>query len=298
MAGTIYGLPSDGSIPADLVGTEKDAADTWQDVSRRTRFLDEAGANGSLVDVEHNGDGSGNAGQTYGLDIHNNPGARSAFVIHQYSSVQAAVQIDNTDSNSAVLIKNTNNTTKNPAGAASGTSASGNFFRCIGTDGTPYWTLMGRGEIFSTPPADATAHAIEVVGNATSNKKLLRLDARGPGIAAEILAQAGAAGFYPLTVTGYDYGPRFTTSQNGSGRSSLRVEKMGTGTGEAVIVVNQGTGATLSLRTAPSTEVAKFRPNGELELMNAGAGVILRSPNGTAYRLTVGDDGAVGTAPA
>jgi hypothetical protein len=271
-----------------------DAGDTYLDLTRRFQWRDTVGARGSVFNIEHYGDGSGiGSSQTYAIDIHNNPGARSALVIHQYSSAQAAVQIDNTDATAAIIIKNTNNPTRNPSGAAAGESATGDFVRFLNTTGALMFRVLGRGEVIITPGPDATGHAIEVVGRADSNKKLLRLTGNGPQIAAEIIANAGSAGFYPLLVSGYDYGPRFTTSQNGSNRFALELIKSGTGNGDALRIVNQGTGKTATFRTASATEVAAINADGEYEHMTAGKGIILRSPDGTRYRITVADGGAV-----
>ena len=40
-----------------------------------------------------------------------------------------------------------------------------------------------------------------------------------------------------------------------------------------------------------------MHPNGDFEITTAGTGIILRSPNGTRYRLTVDDDGNIGVSP-
>ncbi|MDR7083166.1 hypothetical protein J2X01_002459 [Arthrobacter ginsengisoli] len=100
-----------------FVCATRDAGDTFQNVGRRLNFNDNQSAKGSILNIDHRGDGTGNQvspGQTYGLDIHNYPGAKSALVIHQYSSVERAVIIDNTGAKPAIEINNTRNDVLNP----------------------------------------------------------------------------------------------------------------------------------------------------------------------------------------
>lgn len=223
-----------------------------QTFTEKQSHLDTAGASDSQIAVEHYGDGSGGSGnQTYGIDIHNNPGARQALVLHQYSNVAAALHIDNTDTNSAITIVNTNNPTRNPGGAPSGTSATGNFLNFTNTSGTPMFRVLGRGEILINATADATGHGIEVVGNASSTRRVLRTTMNGANTGVEFIGAAGSAGFFPLLVTGQDFGPRFTTSTN-NGRT-LELVKSATGTGDVLRVANSGTGLSIDVRSGSSS---------------------------------------------
>ena len=187
-------------------------------------------------------------------------------------------------------IVQTNNPVRNPASVAN-TAAPGDAIRVIDFNGVPWFRVLGRGEVVLNPPADATTSPLEIVGNAASNKKLVRLTMNNPQVGVEIQVNAAAAGAYPLNIIGQNYGPLFSTATNGG--QTLRVLKQGTGNGEAAMVINQGTGPTLSLRTAAATEVARFNPDGELENLTAGKGHLMRSPNGTRYRVSVSDAGAI-----
>ncbi|APM00254.1 tail collar fiber protein [Pseudoalteromonas phage C5a] len=79
-------------------------------------FIDEVDSTQSMINLEHYSDGKGLNSQTYGLDIHNNPGAKSAVVVHQYSDDTPAVWLDNTDDQPMVRINNTHNRVRNPDG--------------------------------------------------------------------------------------------------------------------------------------------------------------------------------------
>jgi hypothetical protein len=89
------------------------------------------------------------------------------------------------------------------------------------------------------------------------------------GVGCAVTAPPGAAGFYPLQITGYDFGPQFTTSQD-LGRT-LTVKKQGTGPGTAFQLVNQGTGVTLDVQVgSPPASALQILANGQLKFA-AGA---------------------------
>ncbi|MDQ0868283.1 hypothetical protein QFZ70_000756 [Arthrobacter sp. V1I9] len=92
-------------------------------MTRRLNFGDAAGAKGSIINIDHRGDGNGNTtspGQAYALDIHNYPGAEGGLVGHQYSSVSPFFQLDNTGTKPAIEIHNTQNTVINPGSDGTG----------------------------------------------------------------------------------------------------------------------------------------------------------------------------------
>ncbi|UAW09391.1 hypothetical protein SEA_KLEVEY_33 [Arthrobacter phage Klevey] len=257
----------------------KDVGDTGQS----TIYLeDDVDHKQHLLSLRHYGGGTT---QNYALDISNRPGASRAMCIHQYSSLTEALRIDNTDNQPAIRVVNTENQTLNP-----GRTGSGDAF-VFDDWGVVRFRIAGDGSLILAPKD--TSHGIYLSGPTTGTKSPIYVDHKAPANGVQIMAASTAAGFYPLLVGGWNYGPAFTTSQNGG--QTLRVTKSGTGNGEAVVVINQGTGASLSIRTASNTEVARVNADGELENVVAGKGLILKSPAGTRYRLTVGDDGALTT---
>ena len=62
---------------------------------------------------------------------------------------------------------------------------------------------------------------------------------------------SGSAGYYSAEFVGYNYGPKFSTSQNGG--STLLVEKDGTGAGSAEQITNKGTGNSLTITNGTAT---------------------------------------------
>jgi hypothetical protein len=76
------------------------------------QFSDVAGATAPLLTLQHLGT-QVNPG-AYGLDILNYPSANTALLIHQYSSANPAMWIDNTDSSPAIRLKNIENSGNNP----------------------------------------------------------------------------------------------------------------------------------------------------------------------------------------
>ena len=271
---------------AGVVSAEMDEDDTAQNLTRRLNFVDYVGGKGSVINIDHRADGSGKtgvgAGQTYALDIHNYPGATRAMVVHQYSSVAEAIRLDNTGSKAMIRIVNTENQTLNPGGDGTGEPI------IFDDHGTVRFKLQGDGAIY-TEPKD-TSHGIWVKSPTTGTKSSVYVDHRAPSPAVQIIAAAGSAGSYPLIVGGQNYGPAFTTSTDGG--SVLNLTKNGTGSGVAINVTNKGTGATITLRDAVGI-VSQITAAGEYENLVNGKGILVKSPNGTRYRIAVADGGAL-----
>lgn len=282
-----------GEVDAKAIPKGKDANDTFADVTRRLQFTDAAGAKGSQFNFEHWADGSGRtgtgAGQTYAIDIHNNPGARSALMIHQYSNNTPMVQLDNTDTAPTIIIRQTNNPVRNP-NSATGTAATGDAILQTDYQGAPWWRLDGRGSIIANPPADATQNAIDVNGNSASTKRLIKLTGKGAAPALEIIHQASNQ--YGMQIAGQNYGASISVSvAGGHGMRITRTNATGTGDG-LDIRVDSATSRPLLIRSG-TTEVAQINASGEYEHKTAGAGIILKAPGGVRYRITVADGGAV-----
>jgi len=225
-----------------------------------------------------------------GFDIRNRPGAHTAAVVHQYSN-GTGVRLDNTGTGDMLLIAQTNNPLLNP-NSVTNTASTGDAIKQVDHTGAIWSRLDGRGSWILTPPADATNETLRIIGNATSSKVSARITHNGPSNAVQIEQGVGAEGFYPLLINSRKFGPLLTTSVDSG--VALRVQKNGTGVGTAFELTNKGTGASLIVKDAAG-DVAKIGANGDIEVVNPAAGVVLKSPNGTRFRLTVGDDGALTT---
>lgn len=99
----------------------RDAGDTYRDATRRLRFTDLTSSLESVINIQHNANGALDGTKyPYGLEIHNNDGAKPAIVIHQYSNNGPAFQIDNTDNQVGIVVNNTQNLVRNPDGDGTG----------------------------------------------------------------------------------------------------------------------------------------------------------------------------------
>ena len=147
--------------------------------------------------------------------------------------------------------------------------------------------LVEVGDDFTLPPAVKVGRV-----NLPSVIDVLKMEHKTAADGLVITSTAAADGYLPMLVTGRDYGAFVSTSQN-TGRT-LEVAKNGAGAGEVLRLVNKGTGATAVFRSG-TAELSKVNANGEFEHTVAGAGVVLKSPNGTRFRLVVSDDGALDT---
>jgi hypothetical protein len=109
-----------------------------------------------------------------------------------------------------------------------------------------------------------TVHPLIVTPAAAVVAAQLQVQDYPPGTGCVVTAPSGAAGFYPLQVTGYDYGPEFTTSQD-LGRT-LTVNKQGSGGGTALQLINQGTGVTFDVQVgSPPASALQILANGQIK---------------------------------
>lgn len=283
-----------------------------------TLALDDVASHGhDVLNISHAGDGTtGPTTQAYAINIANQAGARPALVIHQYSYNGSAVRIDNTDIAASLQIWNTENTTKNPGRTGTGpflqlhpygeadelyltndltwlnnttknlrvqsTAATAYTFGLDSAQDIPslYITKRGTGAGSGVYVANSgTGPAVDLYQNGTT------------GLGLRITAGAGHS-TYAFQIKGQTYGGSFETEINSSAGQVLTLNKKGTGAGEGMRIINAGTGASISLRNA-SAEVARFLASGELEHLTAGAGILLRSPDGTRYRVSIANGGAI-----
>jgi hypothetical protein len=298
----------------------RDAGDTFQILNRRLDFKDLVTAKGSMINLDHRSDGTGNTaspGQTYGIDLHNYPGAKAGFVFHQYSSVERAFALDNTGSAPMIEINNTENQTLNP-----GSTGTGDFFllREMGTSilrldkdvvfrvgSTKVATFLNTGNKALSVQAASTynGEAMDVTKAGTGAGTALKVNNSGTGIGLHI-NQLGAgqafkvsanlaanAGVYPSLVEGWDYGPSFTTAANGG--TVLHLVKNASGSGAVLSLLNKGTGQTAAFKDTSGAILSQIAANGEFQHDVAGAGVVLKAPAGQKYRITVADDGVLTT---
>ena len=273
------------NISASYLPLAVDAADTESAATRRLKFTDVAGSLGSMINLWHWANGTGEAQQaTYGLDIHNGIGAKQALVTHQYSNAAPAWQLDQTDSNDSILIRNTENVVKNPSGIGSGKPF------VFNDHGVIRFQIFNRGEVYINPGPTAVGSGLEIVGDTVAAKALATLRHNGPAHGVVITSAAGSAGFYPLNITGQNYGANMTTATDGG--AVLTLVKNGTGTGTGLTITNKGTGVTVAYRDT-SALLSGITALGEFEHYVAGKGIYLRSPNNTRYKLTVADGGTL-----
>lgn len=293
-------------------------------------FQDQASATKSLLYVEHYGDGTNGNPQTYGIDLHNYPGAKTGLVVHQYSNVGPAIWVDNTDNQPALRFNNTHNFTLNPSGPSP--TSLGDFLE-FQTEGatklrlkqnyvfeayqvTPTF-LRTDGTALSVQTASTvSANTFEVVrahtANAGSAVRInnsggvgLNINQTGPGTAVNVTSGAAAAGLFCAVFAGYDIGLRASTSADGG--QALDVRKTGTGGGQALTISNFGTGQSVSVRNGAGTELMSIEASGLLKWSAAanvqatvgGAGGASAPPATPAKWLKViGDNGQTYVIPA
>lgn len=279
------------------------------------RYEDTADHAGTILNIHHRG-GVTSGGQAYGINIANHTGSRSALVLHQYSKAAPSFQIDNTDIAAAILIKNTPNTVLNPDGVQTGDflqfkPGSEAVDRLMLTDSLRW---LNQTKLDVTFQADnATNHALgvstskDIKGLAVSKTgaglgSALEVENYGSGSAVHIIQRgtgnaisvahnyAANAGKVAININANTHGAQITT--NADAGSTLYLYKASTGSGDVLRIYNSGTGPSIDFRNTGGS-VAKVNPNGEYEHLTAGAGIILKSPNGTRYRVTVTDAGAL-----
>ena len=279
------------------------------------RLEDTSNHDGSILHIAHRG-GAVGAGQAYGINLANYPEAKGGFIGHQYSKKSPFFQIDNTDLNTAIYIRNTPNTTQNPGGVQTG-----DFFqlkpgseasnRLILKDNLTFWNQTSLD--FKVQADNATNYAFGVQTSKDIKGLVVTKTGTGPGSAVEVnnagtqpgiwVKQTGAGnGLYVEGNKPEQFGKavaRFLGNThaaqfdiNADGGSAMLINKTSTGFGDAVRIINPGTGPSIDFRNAGGA-VAKVNPNGEYENLTAGAGIILKSPNGTRYRVTATDAGEI-----
>ena len=270
-------LPCPGTYKATLTGVVNSGPYACGIYGTETHFDGSANAT-SLISILHNGSGGT---QTYGLDIHNYPdsssaptagtGAHSALAIHQYSDRDQAVQIDQVRSGGMLILRLTHNEV-----LATGEHGTGPYIDFVGyTAGKPYPAnnpvLMGRLEggtpgtplTFSsketdTPWAfrsDSTAPSLKLSqSNAgvalsvlSSNASLggITIAQSSSGAALNISADSNASGFFPMIVTGYSHGPKFTTTINSG--PALTLSQTVAGGNQVFFIDNRGSGSSIRL---------------------------------------------------
>lgn len=241
-------------------------------VARDTlRLEDVAGHGAPLLNFVHRG---GAAGQAYAINIGNMPDAKSGFVGHQYSAAAPFMQIDNTDVSTSLFIRNTENQVMNPGG--SGTGA--------------FMQFMPFGQTQSLFFSDSLQWV-----NYTSKDILVR--AMNPSIYGfGVQVDADKTGLN-VTKNGTGAGNAVVVTNKGTGVGLFVGQALTGGSGSALHVYNAGSGAAFRIQGA-SSDVLRVHANGEIEQYGAGIGLVLRSPNGSRWRLTVNDAGAVSVAAA
>lgn len=277
------------------------------------RLEDTAEHSGSVINIHHRSDGSG-AAQTFGLNLANHVGASTGFAIHQYST-KVAMQIDNTDIGSAIYIKNTQNQTMNPGGSGTGAFLQflpfGETRTLMLTNDLTWFNNTSKDILVQanyptnyafgvTTAADKTALDVKKTGTGAGNAATITNAGSGPGL---WIAQNGPAqalfinadnanglGRSAFRIFANTHAAEYNTS--GDLGVSLLVQKNGTGLGTGIRVKNSGTGSSFSA-TTPSGETWRVAPNGEMEVLTAGVGLILKSPNGTRHRISVTDTGTL-----
>jgi len=326
------------NLSAAFLNTQKDAADSFKGMTQRLNFGDTAAAKGSIVNMNHYGDGTGNTaspGQTYGLDIHNYPGAQSGLVLHQYSSLARLVQLDNTGTQPALEIHNTQNLVLNP-----GSDGTGDFvllrdhgtavfridkdlvFRLGGTK-VPTFLHTAAKALSVQTSSTYNGDTMDVTKAGTGAGNALKVNNSGTGIgvyisqtgagkAFQIDANAAAnAGVFTALIQGYDYGPSMSTAVDGG--VTLTLSKNGTAGGTVQQIVNKGTGDSIQVRDA-SAQKFTVSAVGSITVLNgisvnviAGTGspegvrsapvgsLYLRSDGGAATSLYVKETGTGNT---
>ena len=85
----------------------------------------------------------------------------------------------------------------------------------------------------------------------------------------------------------------YANNQSGGSNADITVTNAGGSYGEMVFSTRRGSGSNTEAMRLTSTGDAKFAE--DIETTTAAAGLILKSPNGTRYRLTVANDGTLTT---
>ena len=245
---------------------------------------------GIPLHLDHRGTGNG-------FDVRNRPGSGQAVVVHQYAN-GTGVRLDNTGTGTMLLVAQTNNPTLNPESAA-GTAATGDAFRQVDHEGNTWVRLNGRGALILTPPATSSDPALDISHSGTTaiSHRVARINNTGVGVALEVNQGANAPDSFAIIASGRKYAGSFTTTQSG-GQTLFLSRTNTTGSGDVLVIRNDSaSGRSVVFRQA-TTEVAEITRTGEYENKINGAGIVLRSPNGTRYRVAVADNGTLSATPA
>lgn len=187
------------------VGVDKETADLHGNaaymgiggaaVTQPVTLTDTAGFGNNILDIEHAANGTGgNAGQTYGINIHNAVGAVSAVVVHQYSQQgDPAIWVDNCGTAPILKLHNTQNLVTAP-----GQDGTGDFIQLFdhGT-ATLTWskdhvltvsnnktfTIIGSGTTSKVMSLQTVQDitALEIVKANANGAEVVRIDNQGFG---------------------------------------------------------------------------------------------------------------------
>lgn len=271
-------LPATGVLRINNAYTVLRAAPLATDALSSLYLTDTPTSSGKLIGLDHYGAGTGGNGQSYAIDVHNQIGAKSALVIHQYSSLSAqpAAVIDNTGSTDALLLRNTDNQVINP-----GSFGTGKFINIHGYTGTP---SAGTATQLGYLDKDLIFHGVAkgwgITKDAGFNATAFAIAQNSAGFGMELTVGAAGAGYYTIVSNGRDYGPKFVTATDWG--ESMTVEKNGTGAGTAITVMNKGTGMSLLFNTAATTDIAHVTAGGVAKF----AGIELTAEDLTAGSCT------------
>lgn len=296
---------------ADQNGNYINLTDLSADASGASmiRLTDDPANSGSILSLYHKG---ASGAQAYGINIANMPGSKNAFTIHQYSKQTPAVQIDNTDGNVGIYIKNTENQTMNPGGTGNGSFLSFLPYGETGglqlTNGLTWLNNSTKDiKIQAVRPSiyafgiqvDADKTGLQVTKTATGAGNAAWISNAGTGNALFVSQTGNAEAMQVYSdvadrvasrVRGNNYGLAVGTVADGG--DTVSISKSGTGVGAALRITNKGVGSTVSFMDG-NGEVAKIYNNGEIELYTPGAGIIMRSPDGGRYKVYVNNLGAL-----
>lgn len=226
----------------------------------------------------------------YGLDIHQygehpsapvpGDGAVSSLVIHNYSDRAVAMQIDNTRSQSILVLKNAiNNVTSN------GTIGSGSYLQFTGESATTPGTIVNLGELTK----DLIFLSYDPLQQFTfDNGLVINTGPSDPNAALVVTGQQ--AGLYAAQFNGAAFGAFVSTTANSG--TTLGVVKNGTGAGVAVIIQNKGTDPALEVTDASSNVLLTIDAQGQIGVGTAPGtyGVAVLQANAT--QIYAGSSGA------
>lgn len=154
-----------------------------------------------------------------------------------------------------------------------------------------YIELTGTTAGVGVVARDASHYALRVKGAVAQTADLLRLEDSSAALVAAVSSAGRVTAKGGITSDG---GGLAVTGSHSSHNIAFRVA--GISPGHPVAVLKGATNQTADLtqwRSSTEAVVASVSPAGDIEITDATRGVILRSPNGTRYRLKVADGGAL-----